>query len=182
MDVPGQVGAILGFLKLADKLDLLGSLCTVTDSLRNILIASRSRLQTRTSCQRTWGPWTPCRGHPEAWQHGAPLTYCVDNSIDLDPLRDNAITAQHIRTAFELPSGHEARSIIVNACVSSYLLTGSAGSGWGPPFKFQNEVDSIEGFSTELLEAVRKSVHLLALQNNHNALVIDPLTSNNLSI
>jgi hypothetical protein len=84
--------------------------------------------------------------------------------------------------AFELPSGHEARSIIVNACVSSYLLTGSAGGGWGPPFKFQNEVDNIEGFSTELLEAVRKSVHLLALQNNHNALIIDPLTGTNLSI
>lgn len=185
LNLTGQVGAILEFLKLADKLDLLGSLCSVTDTLRNLLVTSRSRLRTRTSCSRTWGAQTPCRGHPSTnpvWQAGTPLTYCVDNSVDPDPLQDNSITSEHLRIAFDLPAGHEARTILVNACVSSFLLTGAAGSGWGPPFKFEEELRTIDGFSVELLEGIRSAVNLLPLQNSQNALIIDPLTGTNLNI
>jgi hypothetical protein len=40
----------------------------------------------------------------------------------------------------------------------------------------------LEGFSGELLEAVRKPVNIQALQNIHNALATDPLTGSDLSI
>jgi hypothetical protein len=189
LDLSEQVGTILDFLKLADKIGLLGSLTSVTDNLRDILSNSRCRLPTRASCQQNspWGqPWSPCRGHtnngPGGWY--GPLRYCTDNNskTDFDPLRDNVLKSQHLHAAFELPPGHDARTIIVEACVTSYLL--SSPDEWRPPppFKFQQELDTIEGFSSELLQAVRKSVKIRALHDGNNALVTDPLTGNDVSI
>jgi hypothetical protein len=178
LNVSGQIGAILGFLKLADKIDLLGSLCYITDMLRNILVTARSRLRGEIPCMRVkgWGASGPCQGHSTSdGLHTHFPTYCVDNNINQDPLRDNSITSEHLRMVFDLPAGHEARSILVNACVIPFLFTGPLQRGLTSTFKFEAELATIEGFSKELLNAVRKAIHLLALQANQNSFIIDPL-------
>jgi hypothetical protein len=175
--------------RLADKIDLTGSLVAVIATLKSTLLAARSLLPNRNSCQHTWDVSGPCQGHHNSnaggWQNGSSLTYCVDDSItDPDPLRDNVIKSQHLRTAFDLPSGHDARAMLVDACVASYVLKGGLQGNWGPvsTFRFQRELDTIDGFAVELLQAVQKSIRITPIQGGHTAVIIDPLTGKHLNL
>jgi hypothetical protein len=113
------------------------------------------------------------------------MTYCVDDNIlDPDPLRDGVIRSEHLQIAFELPSRHEARTIMANACAASFLMRGTRVGGWGPPmrFKFEKELATIDGFANELVQAIQRSVRVNPLQGSLNATIIDPLTGKLLNI
>lgn len=110
-----QLDSYVDFLKLADKVDLLGPFDSVIASLRLIL------------------------NLPQSGEHGSPASQ-VQSLYGADwaaPLPEIIIQPHHIEDAFELPSGHGLRTAFVDACVDSYLQSASIGSRHA--FKFQAE-------------------------------------------
>lgn len=189
-DMSRTISAYLDFFTLADKVDLSGLLTTVIKKLGNFSKTSREYLPTfpchdTSACATynvgnnwdgmTWGIHGPCtcgaenRGWMAAHKATCELIYidCSKKSAHLDSLRDNTITAEHLQAAFELQSGHEARKILVQACVSSYVLSVQLNF----EFKFEKELDSLDGFGKLLLHEVAK----MTAAGSHGS-IKDPLT------
>lgn len=179
-DLSDQVGAFLEFFKLADKIDLLGPLTPVSEKFKNILKGSRSNLQPvvcRSNDCRGWsqnsGGWG---ANNASTNNTAPPIPCVCHTIlaNTDPLRDNVIKPEHLQAAFELQLRHDARTILVDACVTSYLL--SFPKGYRYHFKFQDLLVTLPEFCLELLKAVGKAMQCTNSSGRYGVEVCDPLT------
>jgi hypothetical protein len=83
-----------------------------------------------------------------------------------------ALLPEHIQTAVQLPYGHPLRSLIAQACVKSYawsLQLGGRNGGNKRRFRFQEELDTLEGFASDLVRAFSSSIR-------GNPTFIDPLS------
>jgi len=83
-----------------------------------------------------------------------------------------ALLPEHIRTTVQLPYGHPLRSLIAQACVKSYawsLQLGGRKGGNKRRFRFQEELDTLEGFASDLVRAFSSSIR-------GNPRFIDPLS------
>jgi hypothetical protein len=83
-----------------------------------------------------------------------------------------ALLPEHIRTAAQLPYGHPLRNLIAQACVKSYawsLQLGGRNGGNKRRFRFQEELDTLEGFAADLVRAFTSSIR-------GNPRFIDPLS------
>ena len=84
-----------------------------------------------------------------------------------------ALLPEHIRTTVQLPCGHPLRSLIAQACVKSYVwslqLSGRNRGRNRRRFKFQEELDTLEGFASDLVRAFTSSIR-------GNPRFIDPLS------
>lgn len=166
----------LDFFKLADKIDLLGPLTSMLKKFRDHLTSPRcwrkrsdctedcasnpNDAAARCSCGNGgddriadggWGSYP--RGFH---QTHCDIVYrnCSLKTSHIDPLRDGTITSEHIYTAFELRPGNEARQMLVQACVTSYVLSASFKFN----FKFEEELEVIDGFSQDLLREVAQAI------------------------
>jgi hypothetical protein len=83
-----------------------------------------------------------------------------------------ALLPEHIQTTVQLPHGHPLRSLIAQACVKSYawsLQLGGRNGGNKRRFRFQEELDTLEGFASDLVRAFTNSIC-------GNRTFIDPLS------
>ncbi|KAL2064768.1 hypothetical protein VTL71DRAFT_3907 [Oculimacula yallundae] len=163
-------GFYLEFFKLADKIDLLGSTHPIVEKFRKHLQS--------IATPNCWFPPSPsdcddaCRlhaGQTDSWSscctcrsgcnnqiqghdvHCRVVYYgCSSKETHIDPLRCGIIDPEHIHTAFELSSGHGARKVIAQACVTSYLLSGSLDF----EFRFAAELTTVDGFCRAILDEV----------------------------
>lgn len=78
---------------------------------------------------------------------------CLSKEAHMDPLRHNVITPENIHAAFELRPDHEAREILAQACVMPYMLSRT----WDYAFRFNKELDSVDGFCSALLKELASS-------------------------
>ena len=62
----------------------------------------------------------------------------------------------HVRKAIRfLPSGHALRKLFAESCAQAYLShTQPAGENRFREWHFENEVDNVEGFASDLLKAI----------------------------
>lgn len=87
-------------------------------------------------------------------------------------LSRTALLPQHIRTAAQLPYGNPLRILIAEACVKPYAWSLQLGGRNGSSkrrFRFQKEMDTIDGFASNVVRAFTNSIR-------GNKTFIDPFT------
>ena len=161
----------LDFFKLADKIDLLGSLSSMFQKFREHLSAvagfhtgsdctekctqNENRAGVSCTCaQREWGGgWASSNPPSHSINCNIVRHNCLSPETHMDPLRHDMITSENIHVAFELRPDHEARQIIAQACVIPYMLSSTLNYA----FRFNKELDSVDGFCSALLKALASS-------------------------
>lgn len=144
-----QLDLYLAFLKLADKVDLLGPFTSVSEKIRNLLVYPEFKYGYK--CPKGKGHATKfdcflsasC-GNLDASEARRKLAVQM-----LDPLYGSILRADHLKTTFELPNEYGVREILVNTCVPSYLQSFlwstsvgvilELGDEFCYPFQFQNQ-------------------------------------------
>lgn len=157
-----QISSYMEFFKLADKIDLIGPLDSIFEKLRLLMADGRSE-DSCTYCAKGWvasawgtGPACDCTPAPN-WGHSADCdSMKVHNvpTIDCDPLREEVFAAEHLIAAFELRPGHVVRDIFARACVVPYVLSNAQEDTYN--FRFDYELDNMDGFCRLLLKEVSK--------------------------
>jgi hypothetical protein len=66
----------------------------------------------------------------------------------IDTTWDASLTSQHIRDTMELPKGHTLRKLIALSSASHFASS-------KPGFKFDKEIEELEGFSSDLFLALK---------------------------
>jgi hypothetical protein len=101
---------LIEFLRLADRIDLLGPFHSIVQRVKETLAAD-----------------------------------------------SNLPEPKHIRFSATLPQGHPLRHILALACVPSYLcrsIPKEYHNRGGTPFRFQKELDELEGFALDMMKAL----------------------------
>ncbi|PVH88242.1 hypothetical protein DL98DRAFT_628101 [Cadophora sp. DSE1049] len=181
-DMSVITGIYLDFFKLADKIDLLGPLTPMFQKFRNHLqgprswrarsdctqeciLAANANLKGETcSCSSNWNRSANGVALPHSADCDMVYANCTSKQSHIDILRGDIITSKHIQTAFELSPDHEVRKILAQACVTSYILSGSMNF----QFRFMKELETVDGFCQALLREVAGTIA-------KNSKILDPL-------
>lgn len=134
-----QISRLLAFLKLADRIMLLGPFDNVLATIKELILSDR-----------------------------------------------NCLTAEHIRSAAELPAAHGARKLFAQACFKDYISSLFSGTN-KVAFKFDKELSELESFSSDLFQefnyAVRERKYKEAHQysSDRKGILVDPLDKKKLT-
>jgi hypothetical protein len=169
-----RVTAYLEFATLGHLFYILGYVTPVVDGIRDALVTSCFGKNSR---QQSDGYGSDCTSISEqedcrCTSDGRRRPGC-DRHID--PINSGVLTRQHIITAFTLPPAHEVRKLIAEACVVAFLL--SFPEDPDKPFKFNKELDTVDGFSKEVLRAVGSSVQTTREYGAYRVRPVNPITS-----
>lgn len=97
-----------------------------------------------------------------------------------------ALLPGHIRLAAELPTGHQLRQLIADACFREFVQDMySTTHPPSKPFRFDKELKELDGFSSDMLRSFRQSSRKRlqnAKKDGYLWEMLDPLTDSNFKI
>jgi hypothetical protein len=118
-----QLDLYLGFLKLADKVDLLGPFTCFPGKIKELLM--QSEFKDGYKCPNGKGHATKFDCFLGNGVHcgtiGYPREQMRQELHQFDPLLGSILRAAHLKAAYDLPKNYGVREVFVNACVPSYL-------------------------------------------------------------